>query len=219
MSPDPRTSDAAETRERRPRARRRFEQRRREVVDASIRLFSEKGYDAASLLDIAEAVGLLKGSLYYYAQSKEDLLFAIVEEVFDEGVAAAAELRNSDLEPVDALQRSLERAATYMLTHREQAAIYFRDAKALSEERQALLRPRRTEYVKSLADVLRAGQREGQFRSDLDARVAAIAIIGAINWLAIQDPSDAPTPAARSRFVNRYCAHLLRSVVADHEVD
>jgi AcrR family transcriptional regulator len=212
MTPDARTTEPDHTRPR-PRAKR-YEKRRREVVDASIRLFSEKGYDGASLLDIADAVGLLKGSLYYYARSKEDLLYAIVEEVFDEGVAAAAELRSSDREPLDALRQSLERAATYMLTHREQNAIYFHDAKSLSDERLAELAPRRTEWVDALTEVLRAGQRRGEFRADLDPRIAALALIGSINWLAIQDQDDAPKPSARARFVTRYCEHLMHSVVA-----
>jgi AcrR family transcriptional regulator len=210
MSPNARTT---ETERSRPRAKR-YEKRRREVVDASIRLFSEKGYEGASLLDIADAVGLLKGSLYYYARSKEDLLFAIVEEVFDEGVAAAAELRSSDKGPEAALRQSLERAATYMLTHREQNAIYFHDAKSLSDDRFAELGPRRTEWVDALTEVLREGKSDGSFRADLDPRIAAVALIGSINWLAMQDPTDAPSPTARARFVARYCAHLMHSVIA-----
>jgi len=210
MSTNARTTEPERSR---PRATR-YEKRRREVVDASIRLFSEKGYEGASLLDIADAVGLLKGSLYYYARSKEDLLFAIVEEVFDEGVAAAAELRGSDKGPEAALRQSLERAAMYMLTHREQNAIYFHDAKSLSEDRLAALGPRRTEWVNALTEVLRTGKSDGSFRADVDPRIAAVALIGSINWLAMQTPADAPSPAARSRFVTRYCEQLMHSVIA-----
>lgn len=191
---------------------RRFIQRRRQVIDAAVRLFSEKGYDGTSLLDIADAVGLLKGSLYYYARSKEDLLFAIVEEVYAEGLSSAAELRDSDGTPTEKLRRSLERAAHYMLTHRAQAAVYFHDAKALSEDRQALLAPQRLTFGHTLADLIRAGQRSGEFRPDVDARIASVALIGSINWLAIQDPVDAPPPARLRHFVDEYCDHLLKSV-------
>ncbi|HEY9563993.1 MAG TPA: helix-turn-helix domain-containing protein, partial [Nocardioides sp.] len=49
-----------------------------DVVSAAARVFSEKGFGGASLEDVANEVGMLKGSLYNYIKSKEDLLFAIV---------------------------------------------------------------------------------------------------------------------------------------------
>lgn len=193
----------------------RFERKRREVLDAAIELFAEKGYDGASLLDIADAVGLLKGSLYYYARSKEELLLAIVEDVFDEGTSAAEAVRASSGTPPERLRASLVRAATYMLTHRQQAAVYFRDAKALSEERRAELAPRRTAWVRSLTDLLCTGQKSGHFRDDVDPRVAVVPLIGAINWLAIQADDDTPARSSRAKFVEAYCEQLLRSVMVD----
>ena len=50
-----------------------------EIVDAAGEVFDKKGYAAARIEDIAARVGLLKGSLYYYIDTKEDLLFAIVD--------------------------------------------------------------------------------------------------------------------------------------------
>jgi AcrR family transcriptional regulator len=182
------------------------------VIDAAVQLFAEKGYDGTSLLDIADAVGLLKGSLYYYARSKEDLLFAIVEEFYAEGLASAAELRDSAGTPTEKLRRSLERAAHYMLTHRAQVTIYFHDAKALSAERQALLAPQRSTFGRTLAELIKAGQQTGEFRPDVEARIASVALVGSINWLAMQDPADAPTAARRRRFVDDYCDLLLKSV-------
>src|SRR4051812_25001793 len=49
--------------------------REAEVIDAAVEVFFEKGYSAASIQDVADRVGVLKGSLYYYIDSKEDLLF------------------------------------------------------------------------------------------------------------------------------------------------
>jgi AcrR family transcriptional regulator len=192
---------------------RRFEERRREVLDASVQYFFEKGYEGASLLDIAEEVGLLKGSLYYYAKSKEDLLFAIVEEVYTEGVNAAEELRASPAGPVEKLEQSLARAALYLLEHRREVVIYFHDVKSLSNERLALLQPNRTAWGRALNHVLREGQRSGHFRADLDIRLTSMALIGSINWLALQDLEDSPSPATRARFVAKYCRQLMNSVV------
>ena len=60
---------------------------------------------------------------------------------------------------------------------------------------------------------MREGQRSGDFRADLDTRLATTALIGSINWLALQDPEDSPSPATRARFVQKYCRQLMNAVV------
>ena len=54
--------------------------REQQILDAAAVVFYEKGYAAASIQDVADAVGILKGSLYYYIDSKEDLLFEILRD-------------------------------------------------------------------------------------------------------------------------------------------
>ena len=71
--------------------------RRQEILEAAAGVFHAKGYKATSIQDIADAVGILKGSLYYYITSKEDLLFEILEDVHQQG------LRN--LERIEATPR------------------------------------------------------------------------------------------------------------------
>ena len=58
--------------------------RQHEVVAAAVKMFYESGYSETSVEDIANELGILKGSLYYYITSKEDLLYAIVREVHTE---------------------------------------------------------------------------------------------------------------------------------------
>ncbi len=61
--------------------------RRQEILDVAARMFYEKGYDATSTRDIAEAAGLLKGSLYYYVETKEDFLFEIIRQSHEGALA------------------------------------------------------------------------------------------------------------------------------------
>ena len=84
-----------------------------EIVDAAGDVFDEKGYAAARIEDIAARVGLLKGSLYYYIDSKEDLLFAIVDGNHSRGIAVVeqgAALESADPpDPARRLRRALDR--------------------------------------------------------------------------------------------------------------
>ncbi len=66
------------------------EERRREIVEASRRLFLSKGYEASSTVDIRNAVGIAKGTLYYHFSSKEDILDALLCEITDNMAKAAA---------------------------------------------------------------------------------------------------------------------------------
>jgi AcrR family transcriptional regulator len=63
------------------------EERWPELIQVATQVFCEKGYDAASLQDIADRLGLLKGSLYYYIKSKYDLLYTVISEVHRAGLA------------------------------------------------------------------------------------------------------------------------------------
>ena len=75
--------------ERKPR-----EERWAELIEVATQVFYEKGYDGASLQDIADRLGMLKGSLYYYIQSKEDLLFDVISAVHRDGLAVVRAARS-----------------------------------------------------------------------------------------------------------------------------
>ena len=66
--------------------------RRQEILEAAAGVFHEKGYKATSIQDIADAVGILKGSLYYYIRSKEDLLNEILQDVHQHAIANISRL-------------------------------------------------------------------------------------------------------------------------------
>src|SRR5437870_273586 len=84
-------------------------QRAEEVYTAALRLFREKGYHATSMQDIAEAVGLYKGSLYHYIDGKEELLVQVFERAMG-GLVADAEriVRDTHLRAADQLRQVLE---------------------------------------------------------------------------------------------------------------
>lgn len=73
--------------------------RDREVLDAAINIFWEKGYSGTSVQDVADALGMLKGSLYYYIDSKEDLLEMIFSDSHDEVQKITDEVLALDLDP------------------------------------------------------------------------------------------------------------------------
>ena len=155
-----------------------------EIYDQATRLFAERGFAGTSFQDIADAVGLTRPALYYYVKSKDELLAKLVAEI-TEGSAAgiSAITRRADLDPAAKLhaimttsvQRQAQYAARFRLLIRSEAELPDDLAKAHEAGRRAVL--------KAVARVIDQGIEEGVFRA-VDARIAALGLLGMNNWVA-----------------------------------
>ena len=79
------------------------QERKNEILDTAERLFAKKGYEAATVNDILEAVKIAKGTFYYHFKSKEDVLDALIERHVNIGVKRANEIIASVLSPLQKL--------------------------------------------------------------------------------------------------------------------
>ncbi|HEY6295744.1 MAG TPA: TetR/AcrR family transcriptional regulator [Streptosporangiaceae bacterium] len=155
-----------------------------EIYEQATRLFAERGFAGTSFQDIADAVGLTRPALYYYVRSKEELLAKLVTEI-TEGSAAgiSAIARRADLDPPAKLHaivtasvlRQAEYAARFRLLIRSEADLPDELAKAHEAGRRGVL--------KAVARVIDQGVEEGAFRP-VDARIAALGLLGMNNWVA-----------------------------------
>src|SRR6476620_11041579 len=113
-----------------------------DVMDAAVDVFWRKGYTAASVQDVAERVGILKGSLYYYISSKEDLLFRIVDDVHEQSRRILDDVVELDTTPLERLRTYMERHVKWCLENVEAVTVYFRDWGYLTGERLELMTKR-----------------------------------------------------------------------------
>jgi AcrR family transcriptional regulator len=165
---------------RRSRAPRR---RQQEILEAAARVFHEKGYESTSIQDIADSVGILKGSLYYYITSKEDLLFEIIQGVHEE---ALKNLERTAAVEGDALQK-IRAFVVVHFTHNAlnlvKMAVFFQDFRSLNGERRQVIVEERDLYDNFLRDLIRQGQDEGIVCPDIEPKLAAITVLGMMNWI------------------------------------
>lgn len=154
-----------------------------EIIEAAAVLFSGKGYAATSMQDVADAVGMLKGSLYYYIKTKDDLLFAVLNDVHERGLGSAAQLLESKLDPIGMVRAFVERHVLFTAHHHVSVTVFFQDFRALSEPRKEAILRERDSFESSLRSLIEAGQRADTICSDIDARLAARGILGMINWM------------------------------------
>jgi AcrR family transcriptional regulator len=179
--------------------RRQVRHRQQEILDAAAAIFRDKGYEATSTQDIAEAVGLLKGSLYYYIDSKEDLLFAIIDEAYKGALAALERSKAKQGNALQKLRWVIESHVEHFTAHQVEMAVLFRDFRSLSEERQRIIAQEGDQYLEEVRTLIRQGQAEGVVAPDIDPRLTSLGITGMVNSLAQwYDPSGPSTPAELS---------------------
>lgn len=157
--------------------------RAKEIQDAAARIFHEKGYEATSIQDIADAVGILKGSLYYYINSKEDLLFDVIKAAHDQGLKDVQEWGVSDDPPAEKLSSAIKLHVVSNLSRLVEVGVFFHDFRSLSPERREAIVADRDFYDHQLRQVVIDGQESGVFDPTQDPKLVVMAILGMMNWV------------------------------------
>lgn len=152
-----------------------------EIVDAAARLFAEKGYAATSIQQVADRVGLLKGSLYHYINTKEDLLYAVIQEAHSHtaelGREALAMEGDANEKMAHVVRQHIHGAADNL----SKVRVFYTESSALSPARLQEILADRDSYEHSLRQLIRMGQQEGLFAPHLDPTLTAIAILAMLN--------------------------------------
>jgi AcrR family transcriptional regulator len=186
--------------------------RKAEIIEAAANIFMEKGYEAASIQDVADAVDILKGSLYYYIKSKEDLLYEVIQEVHRRGLANLDSQRDSD-DPADVrLHTFVNRHVMFNAQHLAKMTVFFHDFRSLSPKRRDLIVKERDQYDKFVRDIIEEGITEGLFRSDVDSRLAAFSILGSMNWIYQWYRPDGPR--AIEEIADQMATYAVNSITA-----
>jgi TetR/AcrR family transcriptional regulator, cholesterol catabolism regulator len=157
--------------------------RRQELLDASAAVFHRKGYASASTQDIADAVGILKGSLYYYIRSKEDLLFEIIRSVHDDRLDSLDGIREVEGDALQRIRVFVEVHLIHNVRNLDRIAVFHEDFRSLTDARQEKIVRERDRYDSFLRDLIRNGQEEQLICPDVDPKLAAAMVLGMMNWI------------------------------------
>jgi AcrR family transcriptional regulator len=173
--------------------------RQADVADAAIEVFWRKGYASASIRDVADEVGMLKGSLYHYINSKEDLLWEILDLVHERSSQILQDVLALDVEPIQRLHVYVERHALWYLDNPKEVTVFLREWRHLSGQRLELTNERRHGYDRALREMIIAAQKVGNIADPIAPSYAARYVLAAINampdWYH-PDGGDPPQPIA-----------------------
>ncbi len=189
-------------------------ERRRQILDAAVRVFARRGFNASRVSDIADEAGVAYGLLYHYFRSKDELL----DTVFTERWALMLEAINA-ADARDAPARDkLDDIAGFIVSsyHRDpelMKVIIVEVTRAANSFGQTHLPVIRTAFD-GIAGIVAAGQQSGEFRDDVDPQFAAMSFYGVVEqaltaWIFGQlGSSEREIATVREQIVRMVCDGL-----------
>ncbi|HET6939315.1 MAG TPA: TetR/AcrR family transcriptional regulator [Nocardioides sp.] len=159
--------------------------RREELLAIAARLFAEKGFRSTTVRDIADAAGILSGSLYHHFDSKESMVDEILSSFQEELFGQYDEILASADDPRTKLERAVLVSFETIDKHHDEVAIFQNDAAyLLTFDRFAYLQTRNDQSRELWLTLLRAGVDEGLLRDDLDLELTYRFIRDTV-WVAV----------------------------------
>lgn len=157
--------------------------RQAQILEAAARIFCEKGFDKASMGDIADAMGLTKAGLYHHIGSKEELLFEIMSYGMDLFEQKVLNRVMSIADPLERLRAALRGHVLLVIRDRpKEVTVILHESNALKGRYRDRINTRKKRYIRFLEKTFRELVKSGVARR-VDPSVAAFAMLGMINWI------------------------------------
>jgi TetR/AcrR family transcriptional regulator, cholesterol catabolism regulator len=155
--------------------------RKSELTRQAARLFAEKGYHGTSIGDLAEAMGVQKGSLYAHIDSKADLLWEVARDgaaAFHSGLDGIPD----ELKATEKIRFALRAHLRVLAEQLDVGTVFIREWRYLDGRRREEFLAERRRYEERFRSLFREGRELGELRTDLDDSSATLLALSAANW-------------------------------------
>ena len=176
-----------------------------DIMKSAAKAFRRLGYHGATVEQIAAALHMKKGNLYYYFRNKEDILFACHQYSLDRLHELLDEVEQSGLTPDEKLRRLIGAFVHIVLDELHGTALFL-DLEALSPAHLKTVIVRRDRFDRAVRQVLEEGMGSRAFARS-DPKLLAFAILGAVNW--IPRWFDPEGPATSQEIADRFADYLI----------
>ena len=160
------------------------QERRETILRAAAQVFAQFGYFKAKVSDVARAAGVADGTVYLYFRNKEDLLTSIFNWAMEEFVTRARGELPRISDPRERLRRFAQLHFGLIESERDLAIVFQVELRHSTKFMEKFSTTYLAEYLQILREVVEAGQREGLFRPQLNAKVMAKFLFGVLDGMA-----------------------------------
>jgi AcrR family transcriptional regulator len=157
--------------------------RKEQIYSTARTLFSERGYPATTVRDIARELNMQAGSLYAHIGSKEDVLWEIVERAAAQFIKVVEPITRSEMRPAEKLREMVRAHVQVVADNLDDAMIFLHEWKFLAQERRIVVSEQRDFYEGLYRTVIEEGVRSGDYNNDTDPKMAALLVLSSVNWM------------------------------------
>jgi AcrR family transcriptional regulator len=151
------------------------------ILEAAAQIFSEKGFHAASMQDIARSVNLQKASLYHHVSSKQEILLELLDRALDILIEQIGAVTSQASSPEEKLHQAMQVYLQTLTDQRGLAAVLLFEHRSLDDDLKSRHLPRRDRFETLWRDLIQEGVETGTFACD-DAAQATRGLLGTMNW-------------------------------------
>jgi len=187
-----------------------------DILQAAAQIFRRKGYHAASMQDIADAVHLQKASLYHHVTGKQDILLAILDKALDLLIDDLQQVVDSDLAPEEKIRRAMQIYIERLTEDTSLAAVLLLEYRSLEPDLRVRHIERRDRYDHLWRGLIREGVEANLFRP-VDEAVATFALLGVQNWMITWFRQDGRFTARQ--LADQFCDLFINGLRVREEAD
>jgi AcrR family transcriptional regulator len=155
--------------------------KRENIIKAAIKIFSQNGFHKAKIEDIAKEAGIGKGTVYEYFDSKKSLFQEMIYYCIEEYIEGIKIITSDCNNTRDKLIALVIYHSKYLAKHVDIAHMAANESGIMSKEMKERLMERRVRIYMTIKEILDEGINIGELRKDLDAEIATLSLIGAMN--------------------------------------
>jgi AcrR family transcriptional regulator len=157
---------------------------RQDILRTAARLFQQQGYDATSMNDVAAALKLSKGGLYHHFQSKDEILFNLMNHALDITQERVVDAVQGIADPEERLRMLIRRHIEVVMSVRDrEITVMLHENHPLPPAMRRRINARKKDYVHYVENLISEVQRARQAKANVSARASAFALLGMINWI------------------------------------
>jgi AcrR family transcriptional regulator len=157
---------------------------RQEILRTAARLFQQRGYDATSMNDVAAALKLSKGGLYHHFQSKDEILFEIMDHAMEITQERVVTPVRGIADPEERLRALIRLHIEVVLSPRDrEITVMLHENHPLPPALRKRINARKKDYIHFVENLMAEVQRLRQSKGGVSPRAAAFALLGMINWI------------------------------------
>src|SRR5579859_1557886 len=152
------------------------------LLGAAAALFRQKGYASSTTRELAELLGIQKGSLYYHIAKKEDLLYQLCVNSLEHITTEVEQAMAAQQTPLERLRALIQTHMRVILADQDMFATALTEMRALSAQRRAEVLRLQDVYEKLVKGAIAEAQAAGVLRQDVPAKPQTLALLNLLNW-------------------------------------